>query len=371
MATIEKYQTKSGATLYRVRYRTPDGKRTDKRGFDTRRDAQAFANTVEVSKLTNSFIAPEHGKVTVDGLGPAWLQRQASHMKPSGFRSTESAWRNHVVPRWGSVRIGDIRHTDVGAWIAGLATQHSASTVHRAYGILRRILEDAVHDRLLPSNPARGVKLPRPPARRNVYLAAAQLQALADESGPLGSLVLVLGVGGLRWGEAAALRVCDVDFLRRKIELHRNAVTVGSRIVVGSLKGGKSRTIVLPKFVIEAIAAAAVGKDRDALLWPTVSGAYRRPPGVGDWLDLAVRRCQKDDPTFPRITAHALRHTAASLAIHAGANPKVVQRMLGHASAAMTLDVYADLFESDLDTVAARVGDLWSFTADARREGKG
>jgi integrase len=73
-----------------------------------------------------------------------------------------------------------------------------------------------------------------------------------------------------------------------------------------------------------------------------------------------VRRAQSTDPSFPRITAHALRHTAASLAIHAGANPLVVQRMLGHTSAAMTLDVYADLFESDLDTVAEKVGNLWA-----------
>jgi integrase len=53
----------------------------------------------------------------------------------------------------------------------------------------------------------------------------------------------------------------------------------------------------------------------------------------------AVERCQKADPLFPRITAHALRHNAASLAVLAGANVKMVQRMLGHASAAMTLDV--------------------------------
>ena len=59
-----------------------------------------------------------------------------------------------------------------------------------------------------------------------------------------------------------------------------------------------------------------------------------------------------------RLTAHALRHTAASLAISAGANVKAVQRMLGHASAAMTLDVYADLFDSDLDTVADRLDEL-------------
>jgi len=47
-----------------------------------------------------------------------------------------------------------------------------------------------------------------------------------------------------------------------------------------------------------------------------------------------------------------LRHTAASLAVSAGANVKAVQRMLGHASAAMTLDLYADLFDDDLEAVA-------------------
>jgi integrase len=55
------------------------------------------------------------------------------------------------------------------------------------------------------------------------------------------------------------------------------------------------------------------------------------------------------------MTPHDLRHTAASLAVQAGANVKAVQRMLGHASAAMTLDVYADLFDDDLDRVAARL----------------
>ncbi|HYB36328.1 MAG TPA: site-specific integrase, partial [Mycobacterium sp.] len=168
------------------------------------------------------------------------------------------------------------------------------------------------------------------------------------------------GVGGVRWGEAAALRVCDIDFLRRRIELHRNAVMVNSRIVVGSLKGNKNRTVVLPAFVIDALAKAAEGKGRDELIWSTASGGYLGPPnGSTSWLAYAVARCQATDPGFPRITAHALRHTAASLAIHAGANPKVVQRMLGHASAAMTLDVYADLFDSDLDTVAESVAKLW------------
>jgi integrase len=61
---------------------------------------------------------------------------------------------------------------------------------------------------------------------------------------------------------------------------------------------------------------------------------------------------RKADDSFPSITPHDLRHSAASLAVSAGANVKAIQRMLGHARASMTLDVYADLFDDDLDDVA-------------------
>lgn len=77
-------------------------------------------------------------------------------------------------------------------------------------------------------------------------------------------------------------------------------------------------------------------------------------PTQGDgWFASARKRAVEVDPSFPdRLTLHDLRHAAASLAISAGAKVRAVQRMLGHASAAMTLDTYADLFDDDLDAVA-------------------
>ena len=121
--------------------------------------------------------------------------------------------------------------------------------------------------RMLAANPARGVKLPRQAPARNMYLSAAQLDLLADEAGSYRSVVLLLGVGGLRWGETIALRVCDVDFLRRRIALHRKVVRVRSQFVVGSLKSNKNRTVVVPAFVMDALAMTAAGKGREDLLW--------------------------------------------------------------------------------------------------------
>lgn len=381
MATIEKYETTTGAARYRVRYRTPDRRQTDKRGFKTKRDAEAFAATVEVEKLTGSYVAPALGKVTVGELGPEWLARQKAIIKPSAFHSVESAWRVHVEPRWASKAIADINFSDVQGWVAELAGRRKGTVVRTAYDVLARILDDAVKDRRLARNAARGVKLPARAKRKNIYLTAEQLQTLAVEAGRYRSLVLLLGTAGLRWGEAAALRVGDIDFLKRKVVLHENAVTVGADVHLGTLKSGKERTVVLPEFVVDELANTCRGKQHGDLIWPARDGGHLGPPSSHDsWLSGAVERCQTaataarakqskrgnepTTPVFPRVTAHALRHTAASLAISAGANVKVIQRMLGHSSAAMTLDVYADLFDDDLTGVADKldetVGKMWA-----------
>lgn len=155
-----------------------------------------------------------------------------------------------------------------------------------------------------------------------MYLTPDQLGRLAVESGRYGSLVLLLGTVGLRWGEAAALRVSDIDFLRRRVVLHENAVAVGGRTVVGTLKTGHSRSVALPALVVDELAVTCAGKGRDELIWPAQDGGYLVPPTNKSWMAGAVERCQKADKTFPRITAHALRHTAASLAVSAGANVK-------------------------------------------------
>jgi hypothetical protein len=117
MATIETYETKSGKR-YRVRYRTPGRGQTDKRGFKKKREAEAFAATVEVSKMRGEYVAPSHARVTVGELGPAWLDRQRGHLKPSAYRPLEVAWRLRIEPRWANVAVGDIRPTAVQQWVS-------------------------------------------------------------------------------------------------------------------------------------------------------------------------------------------------------------------------------------------------------------
>ena len=95
-----------------VRYRTPQRTQTKKRGFKTRRDAQEFAASVEVQKMSGQDVAPAAGRVTVDARGGEWLARR-THLKASTARTVEVAWRVHVEPRWGRSRMADVEHSGV------------------------------------------------------------------------------------------------------------------------------------------------------------------------------------------------------------------------------------------------------------------
>ncbi len=352
MATVEAYQLKSGKR-YRVRYRTPENRQTDKRGFKTKREAERFANTVEVAKLKGEYINPADARTTLDGLGEAWLERQKGHLKPSGYAVMETAWRVRVKPRWGTTALGDIKPTMVQAWLAelGQGTEDvkaiKAPTVKRAHHVLQRILADAVNDNLISKNPAVGLALPRSLRKEHVYLNHKQVEALADAAvGECRTLVLTLAYTGLRWGEVIGLRVGDLNLLRNRAVIQQNAVQSGTSIHLGTPKAHKQRSVPLPGFLVPMLARQCENKGLGDLVFG--DGAHlRRPHAVSGWFAKAVT-----SSAVPRVTPHDLRHTAASLAVSAGANIKAVQCMLGHASATMTLDLYTDLFDDDLEAVA-------------------
>ena len=119
----------------------------------------------------------------------------------------------------------------------------------------------------------------------------------------------------------------------------------------GTPKTHQHRSVPIPRSLVDDLAAHLAGRGPDDLVFASPRGAPLRNQNF---------RARVFGPAavaigIPELTPHDLRHTAASLAVQAGANVKAVQRMLGHASAAMTLDVYAGLFGDDLDAVAERL----------------
>lgn len=366
MGSVHAYETKAGKKLYRIIYRRPDHKQTQERGFTRRRDAELRLAEVEIGKAKGDYVNPADARENVDSMAAGWLRARKQVMKPSSYQALRGSWETHVQPRWGPRQVGSVRHSEVQDWIAELSRERAASTVLRAHGVLAAVLDVAVKDRRVSRNVARGVSLPRKVSKSKPYLTHQQVQTLAEASAHP-TLVLFLAYTGLRWGEATGLRVRHVDALRRRVSVEENAVLVGGVVHIGTPKTHEARSVPYPEFLALPIAKLCEGKSRDDLLFGDGLVHMRLPNSVKGWFAGAVNRVltveakeaaaakvrSEDEPLrMPRVTPHDLRHTAASLAISAGANVKAVQRMLGHASASMTLDTYADLFDDDLDGVA-------------------
>jgi integrase len=255
------------------------------------------------------------------------------------------------MPVWGSVRLSDVSHQDVAAWVGRLSTTVGASRCRKAAILFSGMLAAAVRDQRISRNPCDGVPLPRLTAKAQRFLDHTELQQLADQAGPYRVMVLVLGLAGLRFGECAALRVGDVDLLRRRLRVSRSMSEINGKLILSSTKTHQARDVPIGRFLADLLAVEIAGKAPADLLFSSPEGESIR---LSNWRrrtwDPAIASARMEG-----LTPHDLRHTAASLAIASGASVKHVQRMLGHQSAAMTLDVYAGLFDSDLDAVTDRL----------------
>jgi integrase len=299
----------------------------------------------------------------------SWFPSQA-HISAKTAASRRSAWTSRVEPQWGDTLVVDVRTAAIRAWINAMVAEGAGTPIiENAFGVLRQVLGAAVEDRRIPRNPCEGVRLPKRNHADRGYLSHQQVVALSSAVGRQSEVVRFLAYTGLRWGEMAALRVQDFDMLRRRVNVSRS-VTESGGLVWSTPKSWERRSVPFPSVLCDELAGLMIGKSRDDLVFTDQRGGVLRN---SNWrarvFRPAVVACQATDDSFPTITPHDLRHTAASLAVSARANVKAVQRMLGHAKASMTLDTYADLFDEDLDGVADRLDEAIRTTADALRTG--
>lgn len=342
MASISRLASGS----WQARWRDPAGKQC-KKSFSRKSDAKMFLTSVESSKMQGAYVDPMLGRVTVGEWSERWVTTQV-HLKPSTRERYAGIVRSYVVPQWGRVRLAEVAPSDVQAWVSELGEHRSPRTVHKVHRVLSLIMAMAVTDKRIARNPATHVKLPQAVNPERHFLSHAQVQTLAEKCGPYRIVVLFLAYTGTRFGEMAAMRVSNLDLLRRRAEVNASVTEVNGKLTFGTPKNGECRRVPIPRFLVEDLARHVEGKGRDDLVFSAVRGGVLRVRNFRrDWFDLAVAEAGPDG-----FHPHALRHTAASLAIASGANVKVVQRMLGHKSATMTLDLYGHMFPDQLDEVA-------------------
>jgi integrase len=336
--------------VWRARYRDAEGREHAKH-FSRKVDAQQWLDTVTTAVQTGTYVDPGLARITVGEWAQKWIAGQA-HLKPSTAERYRGILTVHVLPRWGSVRLADVAHSDVQAWVSTLGLSSAPATVRKTFRVLSLVLALAVKDGRLARNPAAGVNLPRVTTAERRYLSHQQVQSLAELAGEYRLVVLTLAYTGVRFGELAALRVRRLDLMRRRALVAESVTEVGGVQHWGTPKGHERREVPIPRFLVDDLAAHVAGRSADDLVFPGVRG--------GNALRVRVFRraaldCAAAGLGLEGLHPHELRHTAASLAIASGANVKVVQQMLGHKSATMTLDLYGHLFGDQLDDVAERL----------------
>jgi integrase len=288
-----------------------------------------------------------------------------AHLKPTTHERYAGILRTHIAPKWGRVKLANVSHADVQIWVSALSETHAPATVHKIHRVLSLVLDMAVRDGRLARNMATGVNLPRAVKYEHRYLTHEEVEDLASACGYPAEpnkhssldtrtnetyrlVVLFLAYTGVRFGEMAALRVRRLDLTRRRAVIAESVTPVqGQGLVWGTTKTHQRREVPIPRFLIVELRQYLVGKRADDLVF---TGIRKAAP-----MRVSTFRKQFGAAAasigIPDLHPHELRHTAASLAIASGADIKVVQQMLGHASATMTLDTYGHLFDDRLDEV--------------------
>ncbi len=352
-----------------VRYYDPAGRMKSAGTFKRKPAAENRQTEIENQLVEGSYRDPVLGKVTLGEMAEKWLATRTD-IKRSTWWRYRVLLDGNVLPRWAELPLSAINSEDIAVWIADLqkprdegGSNLGASQTRGAHAVLSMVLGWCV-PRRIPANPAKGVTRPKPSEAEHVYLTYTHVEALANAAAQLHTkrgqrtaaakcnraLILLLAYTGLRWGEAAALRVGRVDLDTRRIRVAVALSEVNGEILEQLPKTGERRTIPIPASLVAELKPLLDGRDSDAYVFATQRGT---PLRLRNWRNREFNTARANaglDGTG--LTPHKLRHTAASLAIAAGADVKVVQQMLGHATATMTLDTYGHLFPDCLDEVA-------------------
>lgn len=337
-----------------ARYRGPEG-RLHSKTFRRKVDAEKWLHLEESKIIKSEWVDPAAGTVRYGEWADSWLAGLHS-IGPKTRTGYEGLLRSRILPTFGNVELRRISTASIRSWVTAMTEEGlSAARINQALRVVKQSLDVAVDDGLIVRNPATKVRAPRVEKRRQRFLTAFELARLADECGDYEPFVWFLGWSGLRLGEAVALRVGRVEVGRRRVRVEESATEIDGRLTFGPTKTHETRTVILPRLAIDRLEPLLDGRTDDDFVFTAPRGGPLRANNFRR----RVFSSAAERIGIPDLLIHDLRDTAASLAISTGASIKAVQRMLGHASAAMTLDTYGSLFEEDLEALADRLDEKY------------
>ena len=358
-----------GSIVWRVQFRlTPGGKPTAET-FATSGDAAAFARLVDRvggkaarEARDASTVSPLH----MPTLG-TWLETHLTALAAARTPGTIADYRRMAARTWlptlGPLPLDQINRAHIVAWVSAQRVApargggtYAPKSIANSHGLLSSTLAAAVDASLIPGNVARGVALPSDALSAEMtILTRGEFEAVLDEIPPhYRPLVVTLAGTGMRWGEATALTVADVDLGTDMLRVVRAWKKGATGVYIGTPKSRRSRrTIKMGGAVRAVVAPLLASKAPDALVFTAAQDGRVRAQNFRErvWHPAVLR-----SGIGRRVRVHDLRHTHASWLLGAGVAPQVVQMRLGHESLDVTSKTYGHLLP-DAQVAAALAAD--------------
>lgn len=347
---------------WRVAYEDASGK-TVRESCDTRDEAEVLM-AERISEVSQGTYVPAAARgVTFGELWPRFETIKSTKAEKTR-EMYAGAWHLYIQEKWAGTAVRDLRSPAVGEWLAGLKTTRgknpraiSASYEHKILLVLKSLCNLAVNDGVVPRSPLEGMKSRAQPPSSRRYLNVLQADALLAEIAPNDLMVEIMLHTGVRRGEAAGFKVADLNIRRGRLRVERDIDDSGED---DPTKSGRHRDVPVSGELLDRLVEVAKTKKPGDYLMTDIKGL---PWTKHTWRYVWDKA--RYVTGYHDLDSHELRHTAVSWAIHAGANIKTIQRMVGHASAAMTLDVYGHLWDDELDEVSRKV---YKHLEEERRE---
>ena len=385
---VREYVLVDGARRWEIYFSEPDAtgtlRRRFKKGFESHQSAKDELQAVQVHIREGT-----HQRLVKDSFG----EYAEAYLSGLRVRATTQAaylrhYRVHIHPALAERKIASITKNDLNRMYrdmerggrkdtSGYGRPSSPATVRHIHALVKQILQSAVDDGLIRSNPASLASPPsasqaRPPEIEawDASQATYFLERSRDRNDYLHIAWLLLLGTGMRRGELVALRWRDVDLERGNLAIQRSYFYIKQKGMsplkgFSTTKSGKSRVVDIDPQLVDALArhkAAQIDArgelGRDALVIANRFDEPLNPELLSQQFRGRVIASRVDRPNLPLIKLHGLRHTHATLLLSSGIHPKVVQERLGHSNIVITLNTYSHVLPTLQRGAATAIGSL-------------
>jgi integrase len=318
---------------WQARYLGPDGQRHKApETFEIKSDAQDWLNLVRADIERNAWLDPDAGAINFEKYALRWMEERG--LAPTTVDRYNGLLRLHILPTFRAKDLDEITPPSVRTWRAERLKATGATTVAKSYRLLKAILQTAVDDDLLRSNPCRIKGAGKEEADERPTATIEQVFDLADAMGPRWRLMVLLGAfASLRPEELAELRrhSVDVDECSLRITQALPELTNGKRVTGDPRTRAGRRTVYLPEFLLPELRRHLqwfAEKERDGLLFVGEKGApFRRSTFGRKWRKARTKVGMPENSRF-----YDLRHTGNTLAADTGAKLKDLMVRAGQSS---------------------------------------